>query len=57
MFYDAVQLAPRALLLILARTRASGRLEARLNDGGFSAYVLPLGNVDENNGRPPYQGK
>jgi hypothetical protein len=33
--------------------RAPAAVRNQTNDGGFSAYVLPLGNVEKNNGRAP----
>jgi hypothetical protein len=34
--------------------RAPAAVRNQTNDGGFSAYVLPLGNVEKNNGRAPW---
>ena len=34
--------------------RAPAAVRNQTNDGGFSAYVLPLGNVEKNNGQAPW---
>jgi hypothetical protein len=47
-------LTPPSTSQIILLERAPAAVRNQTNDGGFSAYVLPLGNVEKNNGRAPW---